>query len=198
MTWPGLSATLTGTRVRLEPLERRHADDLLAAARETDMTWMPYSFASSREVLDAWLGSALDRAAAGLDVPFATVDVATGRAIGSTRFLALRQEHRGLEIGWTWLARSAWRTGANAEAKLLQLAHAFETHGCMRVEFKTDALNERSRHALEALPAQFEGVFRKHMLVGDDGARVRDSAYYAIVDDDWPRVRAGLERRLRR
>ena len=117
-----------------------------------------------------------------------------GKAIGSTRYLTLRPEHRGLEIGWTWNASSAWGTGANAEAKLLLLRHAFETLGCMRVEFKTDALNERSRAALEALPARFEGIFRKHMLVRD-GA-LRDSAYYAITDDEWPAVRANLERRL--
>ena len=86
--------------------------------------------------------------------------------------------------------------GANVEAKLLLLAHAFERVGCMRVEFKTDALNERSRRALAALPATFEGVFRKHMLVGNDGTRLRDSAWFAIVDDDWPKVKANLERRL--
>jgi RimJ/RimL family protein N-acetyltransferase len=108
----------------------------------------------------------------------------------------LRPEHRGLEIGWTWLTRSRWSAGANVEAKLLQLEHAFERHTCMRVEFKTDARNDRSRHALEALPARFEGIFRKHMLFADDPGRVRDSAYYAITDDDWPAVRANLRRRL--
>ena len=125
-----------------------------------------------------------------------TLDAASGKPIGSTRFLTLRPEHRGLEIGWTWLRRSHWSSGANVEAKLLQLGHAFERHGCMRVEFKTDARNERSRRALEALPAQFEGVFRKHMLVGEDGTRLRDSAYYAITDDEWPAVKANLQRRL--
>ena len=120
-----------------------------------------------------------------------------GEPLGSTRYLSLRPEHRGLEIGWTWLTRSAWSTGANVEAKLLLLEHAFERLGCMRVEFKTDAQNERSRRALAALPAQFEGVFRKHMLVGNDGDRLRDSAWYAIVDDDWPAVKANLEQRLR-
>jgi RimJ/RimL family protein N-acetyltransferase len=132
---------------------------------------------------------------AGELVPFVVVDRRTGKAIGSTRFLPLRPEHRGLEIGWTWNASGAWGSGANAEAKLLLLRHAFETLGCMRVEFKTDALNARSRAALEALPARFEGIFAKHMLVRD-GA-VRDSAYYAITDDEWPAVRANLERRLR-
>ncbi len=107
----------------------------------------------------------------------------------------LRPEHRGLEIGWTWLSSSAWGTSANVEAKLLLLEHAFERLGCQRVEFKTDARNERSRAALSALPARFEGIFRKHMLVRD-GER-RDSAYYSIVDDEWPEVGANLRRRLR-
>jgi RimJ/RimL family protein N-acetyltransferase len=129
-------------------------------------------------------------------VPFATLDARDGTPIGSTRYLELRPEHGVLEIGWTWLAPSAWRTGANAEAKLLQLEHAFERLGARRVEFKTDAQNERSRAALAALPAEFEGVFRKHMLVR--GGENRDSAWYAIVDDDWPAVRDNLLGRLGR
>ena len=118
----------------------------------------------------------------------------SGRAVGSTRFLALRPEHRSLEIGWTWLAPSAWGTGANTEAKLLQLEHAFEALGCRRVEFKTDALNERARAALAGLPARFEGIHRKHMLVRDGESR--DSAWYSIVDDEWPSVGGGLSDRL--
>ena len=103
-------------------------------------------------------------------------------------------EHRTLEIGWTWLTPTAWGTGANAEAKLLQLEHAFETLGYRRVEFKTDALNERARPALAALPAQFEGIFRKHMLVRDGVSR--DSAWYSVVDDEWPEVRESLRARV--
>jgi N-acetyltransferase len=108
--------------------------------------------------------------------------------------MTLRAEHRGLEIGYTWLEPSMWRTGANVEAKLLMLTRAFEELGCMRVEFKTDARNDFSRRALEALPARFEGVFKKHMLLGPD--EIRDSAYYAITDEEWPEVKANLERRL--
>jgi len=107
--------------------------------------------------------------------------------------MTLRPEHRGVEIGNTWLAQSAWSTGANVEAKLLMLEHAFERVGAMRVEFKTDARNVESRRALEALPATLEGIFRKHMLIP---AGIRDSAYYAITDDDWPAVKTNLERRL--
>lgn len=123
-----------------------------------------------------------------------TVDVASGRAIGSTRFLALRPEDRGLEIGWTWITPSAWRTGANVEAKLLQLTHAFEALRCIRVEFKTHASNERSRAAILALGAHFEGIHRKHRIV--PGVGVRDTAGYSVIDDDWPQVRALLRARL--
>lgn len=138
------------------------------------------------------MGQALAAAAAGTEIPL--VSIGHKGIIGSTRYLALRPEHRSVEIGWTWLQPSAWGTGANAEAKLLQLEHAFEKFGCRRVEFKTDALNERARAALEALGATFEGIQRKHMLVRDGESR--DSAWYAVVDDDWPRVRALVEERL--
>jgi RimJ/RimL family protein N-acetyltransferase len=115
-------------------------------------------------------------------------------AVGSTRYLALAPEHRRLEIGWTWMGRDAWGTGANVEAKLLLLEHAFERLGARRVEFKTDALNERSRGALEALPARFEGIHRKHMLVR--GGESRDSAWYSVLDDEWPQVKKNLRRRV--
>lgn len=193
-----IALTLRGQRVVLEPLRRDHGAGLRAAAQDMDWSFMPVDPVGSDELFDRWLEDALHRAGTGGHVPFATIDAKTGRPLGSTRYLSLRPEHRGLEIGWTWLTRSAWGTGANVEAKLLLLEHAFEQLGCMRVEFKTDAQNERSRRALAALPAQFEGVFHKHMLVGNDGARLRDSAWYAIVDDDWPAVRASLESRLRR
>jgi N-acetyltransferase len=194
--WDDLAARLEGRLVVLEPLEPRHEAGLYEAAQDMDWSWMFVDPSRSPEAFHAYLAAALDNLRAGVEVPFATLDAASGAPIGSSRFLALRPEHRGLEIGWTWLGRSRWSTGANAEAKLLQLEHAFERHGCMRVEFKTDARNERSRRALEALPARFEGVFRKHMLVGDDHMRLRDSAYYAITDDDWPAVKANLQRRL--
>ena len=116
------------------------------------------------------------------------------RIAGSTSYLSLAPEHLRLEIGNTWLHPSAWGTGANVEAKYLLLRHAFEVLGCRRVEFKTDALNERARGALAALPSEFEGIHRKHMVVRD-GER-RDSAWYAVIDDDWPEVKAALERRL--
>jgi RimJ/RimL family protein N-acetyltransferase len=148
---------------------------------------------STPDGFDLWFEHAVRAAERGAEAPFVTIDRVGGEVLGSTRFLYLRPEHRGVEIGNTWLARSAWNRGANIEAKLLMLEHAFERCGCMRVEFKTDARNVESRRALEALPASFEGIFHKHMLIH---AGVRDSAYYAIVDDDWPAVRSNLERRL--
>lgn len=193
--WERLAERLEGRLVVVEPLARSHEDGLWEAARDAEVwRWLTVHAGADRASFRVWMDEALARAVAGLDVPFAVLDAGSGTPLGSTRYLELRREHRGLEIGWTWLAPSAWGTGANVETKLLLLRHAFETLGCMRVEFKTDALNERSRAALEALPARFEGIFRKHMLVRD--GELRDSAWYAITDDEWPAVRANLERRL--
>jgi N-acetyltransferase len=193
--WKNLVSVLEGEIVRLEPLARRHEKELFEAALDERIwRWMPYDAGVSRERFQAWLEDALAASSAGTEAAFATVEAATGELVGSTRYLALRPEHRGLEIGWTWLAPAHWQTGANVEAKLLMLEHAFERLGCLRVEFKTDSRNERSRAALAALPAQFEGIFRKHMLVR--GGERRDSAYYSIIDDEWPEVRENLARRI--
>jgi N-acetyltransferase len=192
--WKRAAQRLEGDQVVLEPLEPRHADDLYHASRdEAVWRWLPRT-RPDRAELDALIAEALAERAAGREVPFATVDRASGRAIGSTRYLALRPEHRGLEIGWTWLDPAYWSGGANVEAKLLLLEHAFERLDCIRVEFKTDARNERSRAALAALPAQFEGIFRRHMVVPGG---LRDSAWYSVIAEEWPAVRANLERRLR-
>jgi RimJ/RimL family protein N-acetyltransferase len=137
---------------------------------------------------------ALAAAEDGTEVPFATVSRESGEPIGSTRYLALRPEHRSLEIGWTWLHPAAWGTGVNVEAKLLQLRHAFGALGCRRVEFKTDAQNARSRAALAGLGAVFEGVHRQHLLVR--GGENRDSAWYSILDHEWPAIEERLVRRL--
>jgi RimJ/RimL family protein N-acetyltransferase len=189
--WSGIR--LAGRRVTLEPLAEAHEEGLWAASREAaTWRWLSVRRPETRAELRAFLEQALAAARDRTEIPFATL--LDGRVVGSTRYLALAPEHRRLEIGWTWLHPSAWGTGANVEAKLLQLEDAFGRLGCRRVELKTDALNERSRAALEALPATFEGVFRKHMLVR--GGESRDSAWYAILDDDWPQVRANLQRRL--
>jgi RimJ/RimL family protein N-acetyltransferase len=187
--------TLEGRIVRLEPLAPGHEEGLWLASRDPrTWRWLNVVQPRTREEWHAFVQTALDAAAAGREIPLVTVG--HHGVVGSTRFLALRPEHRSVEIGWTWLHPSAWGTGANVEAKLLQLEHAFETWGCRRVELKTDARNERSRGALEALGATFEGIHRKHMLVR--GGESRDSAWYSVIDDDWPSVRARLESRLTR
>ena len=140
--------------------------------------------------LERWVETALTNAEAGTERPFATIDRASGRAIGSSRFMTIVPEHKRLEIGWTWVGTAFQRTGANREAKLLQLTHAFETLDAQRVEFKTHSRNERSRTALAGIGATFEGVFRNHMIMPDGS--VRHSAYFSITADEWPSVKARL------
>jgi len=171
----------------LEPLRRDHEAGLRAAAAD-ERIWR---FMITDDP-DAWLHATFAEAEAGVRVPFTAIG--EGVPVGSTSYMSLAPEHLRLEIGSTWMHPSTWGTGANAEAKYLLLRHAFETLGCRRVEFKTDAQNQRARAALAALPARFEGIHRKHMLVRD-GVR-RDSAWYSVIDDEWPDVRAALESRL--
>jgi RimJ/RimL family protein N-acetyltransferase len=174
--------------VRLEPLEPRHEDALWEVAQD-ERAWglMRVRANESREAFASWFAEMQENA-----LGFA--QVVDGRPLGHTSYLNVREADRVLEIGNTWLTPSAWGSGVNTEAKLLLMQHAFEDEGYLRVEFKTDARNERARAALAALPAEFEGVFRKHMLVR--GGERRDSAWYAVIDDDWPAVKANLLRRL--
>ncbi|HEX4897912.1 MAG TPA: GNAT family N-acetyltransferase [Candidatus Limnocylindrales bacterium] len=188
--------TLEGRIVRLEPLAERHLDDLAAVGLDAAIWRWTIARPATRDDLAAWLAAAVSNRAAGTELPFATVDVASGRAIGSTRFLSIVPEHRRLEIGWTWVGRAFQRTGANREAKLLQLGHAFGDLGANRVEFKTDSRNEASRAALLGIGATFEGIFRNHMVMPD--GPLRHSAYYAVTVEDWPAVRTHLEQLLDR
>lgn len=195
MTPAARTLTLEGELVRLEPLGTEHEHDLWQASRDPRVwRWLPIVQPRHRSDWHAWMDEARARTEAGLELAFATILRSSGIAVGSTRFLAQRPEHRTIEIGWTWLAPSAWGTGANAEAKLLQLEHAFGMLGCRRVEFKTDALNAPARRALAALPAEFEGIHRRHMLVR--GGENRDSAWYSVVEEEWPAVREALRLRL--
>ena len=184
---------LEGRIVRLEQLSPEHEEALWLASRDPrTWQWLSSSQPQTKAEWSSFVEQVLAAQAAGLEIPLVTRR--NGEIVGSTRFLALRPEHRSVEIGWTWLHPSAWSTGANVEAKLLQMRHAFEVWDCRRVELKTDALNSRSRGALEALGASFEGIHRKHMLVRE--GENRDSAWYSVIDDDWPDVRALLESRL--
>ena len=192
-----LTKRLEGSIVSLEPLSAEHSQGLWEAAQPAEIWAWLTSIGASRERFEGWMQATLDAAASGTEGLFAIRSRADGGAlIGSSRYLNVRRWDRVVEIGWTWLTPNAWRTGANVETKLLMMGHAFERLGCVRVEFKTDSRNERSRAAIAALPAQFEGVMRNHMIVPDIGQR--DSAYYSVIDDEWPQVRANLERRLGR
>ena len=188
---------LEGELVRLEPLSREHEDGLWEASRDPrTWQWLSVEQPQTRDEMRAYLDAAYANQADGSEQPLVTVRRADDHVVGSTRYLALRPEHRSLEIGWTWLTPEVWGSGINIEAKLLMLEHAFERLGCLRVELKTDARNERSRGAMAALPAQFEGIHRKSMLVR--GGQRRDSAWYSVIDDEWPEVRTNLLRRLGR
>jgi RimJ/RimL family protein N-acetyltransferase len=192
--WEQLRPTLDGELVRLEPLGPEHAEALRKAGRDPEVwRWMPLN-ASLPELFERWFESMAAECEAHRQVSFATIDRPSGTPIGHTSYMALRPEHRGLEIGWTWLSPDHWRGGANIESKLLLLDHAFDVLECIRVEFKTDALNQRSRKALEGIGAKFEGVLRSHMIVRSEV--IRDSAYYSVIAADWPAVRERLQTRL--
>lgn len=189
-----LASRLVGSRVALEALSEMHRESLWIAAQAPEIwTWTSH-IADSREDFDAWVAMSLASSKRGERRTFVTIDCSSSSVIGSTSFHNYRPSDRVIEIGSTWLNPSHWRTGANAEGKLLMLGHAFEQLGCVRVEFKTDARNERSRAALAALPAQFEGILRKQVNI--PGVGIRDSAFYSVIDDEWPEVRARLLARL--
>src|SRR5262245_29317642 len=189
-----LAVPLRGARVALEPLALEHADGLWEAAQADEIwTWL-IDLNSSREVFDDWFETSSQATREDREGVFSIRELAGGELVGSSRFLNVRPADRVVEIGWTWLNPRVWRGGVNVETNLLQMTHAFEALSCVRVELKTDARNERSRGAMAALPAQFEGVMRKHMIVPEVGQR--DSAYYSVIDSEWPAVRANLQRRL--
>ena len=179
---------LVGRIVRAEPIEERHREGLREAAErdpEIHRYTNLYTFG-----FDRWFDLALENAN---EVPFVVhVD---GRPVGSSRYLNVEPFHMRLEIGWTWLERAAWGTGANIETKYLLMRNAFDGWGAMRVEFKTDARNLRVRGALLGVGASFDGIFRKHMILPDS---IRDSAWYSVLDEDWPQVKAMLEEKIRR
>jgi len=188
--------TLEGSHVRLEPLTLEHHAGLCAVGLEEELwRWIPQPVRTPEE-MRAYIETALAAQAAGTALPFATVEKAAGRAIGSTRYMAIDCTDRRVEIGSTWLGRTWQRTAANTEAKYLMLRHAFETWGCIRVELKTDSLNARSRAAILRLGAKEEGTFRNHMITAS--GRIRHTVYFSIIDAEWPAVKAALEQKLAR
>lgn len=186
--------TLTGHRVRLEPLREAHVPGLLQVAFDPE-TWRWMREQVTDEAgFRRYIAEAFGAAATGEQLPFVQLDVSTGRPIGMTRYCAISVPNRRLEIGYTWLA-APWRgNGTNAASKLLLLSHAFETLGAHRVEFKTDAQNARSRAALAAIGATEEGIFRRHIVTLS--GRVRDSVYFSVIWEEWPAVRGHLEERV--
>jgi len=187
---------LEGTQVRLEPLTLEHHAAFCEVGLDPELwQWIPYRATTAEEML-GYIQSALRDQTAGTAQPFATVERATGRVIGSTRYMNIDQANRRVEIGATWIAKPWQRTAINTEAKYLMLRHAFETLGCIRVELKTDALNEKSRNAILRIGAKEEGTLRRHFVTWS--GRVRDTVYFSVLDSEWPQVKAALEAKLTR
>ena len=185
---------LVGVQVRLEPLAKTHLAGLAEVGLDEELwRWIPTAVRTWEEMA-AYIETALSEQEHGASLPFAIVEKATGRTIGSTRYGNIDRTHHRVEIGWTWVAREWQRTAVNTEAKYLLLKHAFETLGCMRVELKTDSLNERSRAAILRIGAREEGIFRNHIITAS--GRIRHTVYFSIIDSEWPAVKARLEARL--
>lgn len=187
---------LDGKFVRLEPLKPEHFASLYDAASEESLWRWTVNKINTEDDLHRYVATAFDEQQRGVSLPFVTIDKASGKVIGSTRFGNIDTKHRHVEIGWTWIHPDFQRTRINTEAKLLMLTHAFETWKCLRIELKTNVLNEKSRNAIQRLGAKQEGIFRKN-TINDDGT-LRDTVYYSILDDEWPQVKANLEEKLNR
>lgn len=187
---------LEGRLVRLEPLLLAHEEALIAAAEDGDLWKSKVTIVPTRAEMGDYLRAALKQQDEGRELPFVIVRKSSGEIAGTTRFYFIDRENRTLEIGYTWLAASAQRTGINTEAKLLLLTHAFEELRCIRVSLVTDVLNQQSRAAILRLGATEEGILRNHLIMPD--GRYRDSVCFSIIESEWPEVKAGLEAKLSR
>lgn len=188
--------TLEGSVVRLEPIRREHAElfwDVAKKDLDDIFRWIPYVM-KTREDFQVLIDKAFAEQERGESVVFATVERTSGQTIGSTRFMNIDRANRRVEIGSTWIAPAWQRTAVNTEAKYLMLRHAFEVWGCMRLELKTDALNQKSRNAILRIGAKEEGTLRRHLVTGT--GRVRDTVYFSILDEEWANVKSALESRL--
>lgn len=202
MPQPGMNSmdlsprTLTGEHVMLEPLSLSHLDALLRIGLEPELWNWTVARVSNRDEMRDYVETALRWQSENSALPFVTIERSSSRVVGSTRFANADHANRRVEIGWTWVAPAWQRTAVNTEAKLLMMRHAFEVMGCVRVEFKTDALNVKSRTALARIGAREEGTLRSHMIVHD--GRRRDSVYFSVIEEEWPQVEAELCRKLGR
>jgi N-acetyltransferase len=195
-SWISPDLILAGGQVELVPLDAGHVPGLYQAGKDPELwRFVPFAVGSESD-MGRYAAMALADRDRGECVPFTIRNRADGRILGSSRYYALSQQHRNLEIGYTWLDPSVWRTAVNTECKLLLLRHAFEALGCVRVALRTDFRNLRSRHAIERLGASQEGILRKHMILPD--GYIRDTVYFSIIAGEWPRVKEGLEARLRK
>lgn len=191
-----LPLMLEGSAVRLEPIRREHAE-LFWNVAKTDLAdifrWIPYAM-KTREDFEKLVGKAFVEQERGESIVFATVERSSGQAVGSTRFMNIDRVNKRVEIGSTWIAPAWQRTAVNTEVKYLMLRHAFDVWKCIRVELKTDALNQKSRSAILRIGAKEEGTLRRHLVTSS--GRVRDTVYFSILDSEWPDVKAKLEARL--
>ena len=186
--------TLEGVHARLEPLSLAHLADLCKVGLDPELWRWTTTVVSTPDEMREYIETALRWQAEGTAVPFAVIATSAGRPIGSTRYANIDRANRRLEIGWTWYGREWQRTAVNTECKYLLLRHAFESLGAIRVEFKTDSLNERSRAAILRIGATEEGTLRNHMITWN--GRLRDTVYYSVIDSEWPVVKARLEGKL--
>ena len=191
-----MPVSLQHRTVRLDPIRREHWQELWEVAKdslEDTFRWIPYPMRSADD-FESWMDQALSEQGRGESLVFATVEEASGKLIGSTRFMNIDRANRRVEIGSTWIAPRWQRSAINTEAKYLMLRHAFEGWGCIRVELKTDALNEKSRNAILRIGAKEEGTLRQHMITHT--GRRRDTVYFSVIEGEWPEVRAKLEARM--
>ncbi len=186
--WIAPDLTLPGRHIRLVPMEISHVPELFLAGRDQEVwRYVPYQVKTEADML-AYVRTALADRERGDSFAFTILDAEAGKVLGSTRYYSLTPIHRNLEIGYTWLDPAVWRTAVNTEAKFLMLREAFESLGCLRVALRTDMRNLRSQRAMERFGAVREGVFRRHMIMPD--GHIRDTVYYSVTDQDWPRVKA--------
>jgi N-acetyltransferase len=184
--------TLTGTHALLKPLTEAHVPGLAEIGiGQNFWHFMLYGDMNTEADIRNWVQDILGRAEKGTDLPFVAIDLASGRVAGATRYLNIMPKDRGLEIGGTWYGTEFQRTAINTECKYLLMTHAFETLGAIRVQLKTDSRNERSQRAIERIGAKKEGVLRNHMILPD--GYIRHSAFYSILDTEWPDVKKNLE-----